>query len=41
LLIACAPERADSILKTIVADGYPAARIIGDVKNGEPRVVVA
>jgi selenide,water dikinase len=41
LLIACAPERADAILKTIVADGYPAARIIGDVKNGEPRVVVA
>jgi selenide,water dikinase len=41
LLIACAPERADAILKTIVADGYPAARIIGDVNNGEPRVVVA
>jgi selenide,water dikinase len=41
LLIACAAEHADAILKTIVADGYPAARIIGDVKNGEARVVVA
>jgi selenide,water dikinase len=40
LLVACAPDHADGLLKTIVASGYPAARIIGEVKNGGPRVVV-
>lgn len=40
LLVACAPDRADALLKTIVASGYPAARIIGEVKDGEPRIVV-
>jgi selenide, water dikinase len=40
LLIACAPDRADVLLATIVAAGYPAARIIGDVKDGEPCIVV-
>jgi selenide,water dikinase len=40
LLIACAPERADALLATIIADGYPAAQIIGKASAGEPRVVV-
>jgi len=40
LLIACASDRADAVLKTIMAAGYPAARIIGEVKEGEPRVMV-
>jgi selenide,water dikinase len=40
LLIACAQNRADDILKTIVAAGYPYARIIGHTEAGPPRVRV-
>ena len=40
LLVSCAPDRADTLLDTIVATGYPAARIIGSIENGAPRVVV-
>ncbi len=40
LLIACAADEAESILRIIVDAGYPAARTIGAVKAGEPRVVV-
>jgi selenide,water dikinase len=40
LLVACAPDRADALLKTIVAAGYPAARIIGEVRDGAPRVMI-
>jgi selenide,water dikinase len=40
LLISCAPERADALLETIVQSGYPAARIIGEVRDGEARVTV-
>lgn len=40
LLIACAPDRSDTLLNLIVAAGYPHARIIGDVTEGEPHVVV-
>ncbi|MFN3658717.1 MAG: selenide, water dikinase SelD [Pseudolabrys sp.] len=40
LLISCAPDRAAALLETIVARAYPAARIIGSIKQGEPRVVV-
>jgi len=40
LLVACAPEHAEQLLKTIIAAGYPTARIIGGVKEGESRVVV-
>jgi selenide, water dikinase len=40
LLVACAPDRAEALVKTIVASGYPAARIIGEVKEGAPRVVI-
>jgi selenide, water dikinase len=34
LLVAVAPERADDIVQTIVADGYPFARIVGRVAAG-------
>jgi len=40
LLVACASERAEAVLATIVAAGYPAARIIGAIKDGEARVVL-
>ena len=35
-----APERADDILATIVSAGYPAARIIGRIGDGAPKVVI-
>jgi selenide,water dikinase len=40
LLIACAPDRVDAVLKTIVASGYPAARQIGRAEAGKPVVRV-
>jgi selenide,water dikinase len=40
LLVACDPSRADELLKTIIAAGYPAARIVGHVKEGKARVLV-
>jgi selenide,water dikinase len=40
LLIACAPERAEAIANTIVAAGYPHARIIGHAEAGAPQVEV-
>jgi selenide,water dikinase len=40
LLIACAPERAGAIVNTIVAAGYPHARIIGHAEAGAPQVEV-
>ena len=40
LLVACAPDHAEKLLKTIVAAGYPTARVIGGVKEGESRVFV-
>ncbi|HLL28048.1 MAG TPA: selenide, water dikinase SelD [Xanthobacteraceae bacterium] len=38
LLIACAPRRAEAILRTIVAAGYPHARIIGHAVEGPAAV---
>jgi selenide, water dikinase len=38
LLIACAPDHADEIVRMIVADGYPSTRIIGRVEQGAPSV---
>ncbi len=38
LLVACAPDRAPDILRTIVADGYPHAAIIGRIEAG-PAIV--
>jgi len=40
LLVACARDHADALLGTIVAAGYPAARIIGEVTDGKPRIVI-
>ena len=40
LLVSCAAVQADTILGTIKAAGYPAARIIGDIADGKPQVVV-
>jgi selenide,water dikinase len=38
LLVACNPERAESIRAMIEASGYPRASIIGRVTVGEPTV---
>jgi selenide, water dikinase len=40
LLISCAPDRAETIVQTIVAAGYPAARVIGRAEAGMPRIRV-
>ncbi|MBV9555756.1 MAG: selenide, water dikinase SelD [Pseudolabrys sp.] len=41
LLISCAAGEAEGILKTIVAEGYPSARIIGHIDDGPARVMLA
>jgi len=40
LLIACDPNQAPTLLQTIVGAGYPAARIIGTVDEGQPEIQV-
>ena len=42
LLVACSQSRADSLVKEIVAAGYPSAKIIGTAEAGKPgiRVIV-
>jgi selenide,water dikinase len=40
LLISCAPEKADLVVQTIVAAGYPAARAIGRMEAGMPGIRV-
>jgi selenide, water dikinase len=40
LLISCDPSRAEEIVQLIVNDGYPFARIVGYVEQGEPIVKV-
>jgi selenide,water dikinase len=40
LLISCAPERSDDIVKSIVAAGYADVRIIGQAKSGPPMIMV-
>ena len=40
LLVSCAPDRAEAILKMIISAGYPAARIIGEVTDGQARVTI-
>ncbi|MGO4526116.1 selenide, water dikinase SelD [Microvirga sp. 2MCAF35] len=40
LLVACAPERAEQILRLIVEAGYPSARIVGHAEAGSPQVKV-
>ena len=34
--MSCAPAHADELLKTIVAAGYPDAKLIGHVTDGKP-----
>lgn len=41
LLITCTADRAEAITQTIVAAGYPDARMIGRVEAGSPSVTVA
>lgn len=38
LLVACAADRADGILRQIEGAGYPMARIIGSIASGTPQV---
>jgi selenide, water dikinase len=40
LLIACAPDRADALLRQIIDAGYPRAAIIGHASAGAPGVAV-
>jgi selenide,water dikinase len=40
LLIACAPDEASGLAASIVAEGYPAARIIGSFAEGVAGVVI-
>jgi selenide, water dikinase len=40
LLVTCAPHRADDILRSIVARGYPFARVIGNAEAGPPGIRV-
>lgn len=38
LLVACAPERADALVRLILDAGYPGARIIGHAAAGSPGI---
>ena len=40
LLISCASERADTILRTVIEEGYPHARVVGFAETGTPGIVV-
>jgi len=40
LLVACAPQRADAILKTIRHAGYPHASVVGEMREGVSGVEV-
>ena len=40
LLIACDAAQAEAIAQRIVDEGYPFARIIGHVEQGEPAVIM-
>lgn len=40
LLVSCAPDCAETIMQTIVAAGYPAARVIGRAETGPPGIWV-
>jgi selenide,water dikinase len=40
LLVACAPERADALLRTIRNAGYAAASVIGEMREGAPGIEV-
>jgi len=40
LLVACAPDRAETLLKTIRGAGYPSASLIGEMRAGAPGIEV-
>jgi len=40
LLVACAPEKANEIVETIRAAGYPAAQVIGHAEAGSPGIKI-
>ena len=40
LLVACAPERGDALLRTIRDAGYAAASVIGEMREGAPGIEV-
>jgi selenide,water dikinase len=40
LLVACAPNRAEDLLKTIRGAGYPSASLIGEIRAGAPGIEV-
>ena len=40
LLVACAPNRAEDLLKTIRGAGYPSASLIGEMRAGSPGIEV-
>ena len=40
LLVACAPERAETLLETIRGAGYPSASLIGEMRAGAPGIEV-
>ena len=41
LLVACAPDRADTLLKTIRRAGFPSASVIGEMRAGAPGIEVS
>ena len=41
LLVACAPRRAEEIVRAIIAAGYPHAHVVGRAGEGKPGVTVA
>jgi selenide,water dikinase len=40
LLVACDPQQAGAVARTIAEDGYPFARIVGRFETGAPRIRV-
>jgi selenide, water dikinase len=40
LLISCTPERADAVVRSVVAAGHGDARVIGHAKSGPPLIVI-
>jgi selenide,water dikinase len=41
LLVACAPDAVDEVLAIFRADGFDSATVIGEMRDGAPRVEVA
>jgi selenide,water dikinase len=41
LLVACAPDTVDDVLAIFRADGFDSATVIGEMRDGAPRVEVA